>query len=135
MPQLEPNDFSKSEIKPSKTSPFKSSLLSEERDPRIEKIKYISKYIRNNDVSTLVGSSSLYQSAIPEMDEKAFFDENKEVHENLTQLRKKYDEIRGLSLRREQEIQKIRNEIEDTKALEEMVKGNKHQINQKLDHL
>jgi len=37
-----------------------------------------------------------------------FFDENKEVHDNLTQLRKKFDEIKGLSLRREQEIQKIR---------------------------
>lgn len=37
-----------------------------------------------------------------------FFDENKEVHENLTQLRKKYDEVKGMTLKKEQDIQKIR---------------------------
>jgi len=74
-------------------------------------MRNISKHIKNNDVGQIMGNSQIIIDA--RKDDADFnLDEKKEISNNLTSLRKKFDETREICNRKEMDINRMRAEIE-----------------------
>jgi len=97
-------------------------------------MRTLDKYIRTNDVSELLRDTRITMTPIRDRGDVAK-DEIKETSLNVLTLRKKLDETRELSVKKEQEITKLRSEIERMRTKEETISEGLLNAQTKLDRL